>query len=91
MYLTYDWILIGLYGVISFFLLLFAAYAAKEWRFERRQKIANVHAAQAEVRTWNVVRGDLVVARPSRAAFARSQPAIAYRAPGQESGLKAKK
>ena len=60
MYLTYDWILIGLYGVISFFLLLFAAYAAKEWRFERRQKIANVHAAQAEVRTWNVVRGEWV-------------------------------
>jgi hypothetical protein len=46
MYLTYDWILIGLYVLISFFLLLFAAYAAREWRFERRQKIANVHAAK---------------------------------------------
>jgi hypothetical protein len=60
MYFTYDWILIGLYSVISFFLLLFAAYAVREWRFERRQTLANMHAAQAKVRTWYVVRGEWV-------------------------------
>jgi hypothetical protein len=60
MYLTDDGILIGLYGLISIFVILFAAYAAREWRFERRRKRANAQAIRTKARTWNGFREEWV-------------------------------
>jgi hypothetical protein len=60
MYLTDDGILIGLYGLISIFFLLFAAYAAREWRIERRKKRANAHLDHTKAQTWNAFRGEWV-------------------------------
>jgi hypothetical protein len=60
MYLSDDEILIGLYGLIGICVALLIGYAAREWRFERRQKRADAHAIRAKAQTWNVVRGGWV-------------------------------
>jgi hypothetical protein len=61
MYFNDDGILIGLYGLISIFIILLAAYAAREWRFERRRKRANAHAIRTKAQTWNAFRGEWVM------------------------------
>lgn len=60
MRLNDDGILIGLYGLISIFIILFAAYAAREWRVERRRKRANAHAIRTKAQTWDAIRGEWV-------------------------------
>jgi len=73
MYLTDDGILIGLYGLISIFFLLFAAYAAREWRIERRKKRANAHLNHTKAQTWNSIRRKLIAPknrRPERLSLA---------------------
>jgi hypothetical protein len=55
-----DVILIVAYSLAGVAVLIFAIYAFKQWRIERRTKRADAHLDRTKARTWNPRSGEWV-------------------------------